>query len=153
MSITVADLIRQKDLKYPIVVSENETVLTALELLAKHNIGCLIVTGPNFSLQGIVSERDCVRKVELKGRRAESTKVSEIMTSHADTIKVTMEAKLEDCLREMKKHNIRHLPVIGDAGETEKVIGLISMKDVIEALLKENSDLVVELQHYVTGSR
>jgi len=153
MTITVADLLRRKKIDHPICIDQSATVLEALKLLAKENIGCLVVAGPNYSLQGMFSERDNARKIELVDRHADSTIVSEVMTLASETFKVGLGDSLEHCLETMRDKNIRHLPVVTNTGEAETVIALISIRDVVVTLYEEHKATAEELQHYVTANR
>ena len=101
---TVRDMIRKKGYEV-ISIAPEATVFEALNLMAEHNIGALLVmTGEEIN--GIVSERDCIRKVDVRGKSAKETKISEIMTS--DVITVQAEQPLEECMSLMIDKNIRH---------------------------------------------
>ena len=112
---TVRDMIRKKGYEV-YTIAPDATVFEALNLMAEHNIGALLVmTGDE--IKGIVSERDCIRKVDVKGRNTKDTKISEIMTS--DVITVDADQPLEECMALMIDKNIRHLPVC----EGKKLLG------------------------------
>ena len=104
-------------------ISPNATVYDALKLMAKKEIGALVVV-ENEKMVGIVSERDYARKVILKGKSSKKTKVREIMTS--DVIHTSPDKKVAKCLSLMTKHHFRHIPVL----EKGRVVGILSIEDV-----------------------
>ena len=141
---TVRDMIRKKG-SAVFAVTPDATVFEVLKSMAKHNTGAMLVmTGTD--LEGIVSERDCVRKVELRGKNAMDTKVSEIMTS--DVITVDCSQPLEDCMALMNEKGIRHLPVFDD----KKLMGLISVRDVLKEMIEMQQVMLSQLERYITGS-
>jgi CBS domain-containing protein len=141
---TVRDMIRKKG-SAVYAVTPDATVFEVLKSMAKHNTGAMLVmTGTD--LEGIVSERDCVRKVELMGKNAMDTKVSEIMTS--DVITVDCSQPLADCMALMNEKGIRHLPVFDD----RKLMGLISVRDVLKEMIEMQQVMLSQLERYITGS-
>jgi CBS domain-containing protein len=142
---TVRDMIRKKG--YDVfTIAPDATVFEALNLMAEHNIGALLImTGDEIN--GIVSERDCVRKVDVKGRTAKDTKISEIMTS--EVITVDADQPLEDCMELMSDRNIRHLPVC----EGKKLLGLLSVRDVLKEMIEVQQMMLSQLERYITGGR
>ncbi len=140
---TVRDMIRKKGYEV-FTIAPGASVFEALEMMAKHNIGALLVmTGGD--LEGIVSERDCVRKVELMGRNVKDTKVSEIMTG--DVITVEVSQPLEECMALMIEKNFRHLPVC----EGKKLLGVLSVRDVLREVVEVQQMMLSELERYITG--
>lgn len=140
---TVRDMIRKKGGEI-YSTSPDSSVLDALKSMAKHNTGALLVMdGTNVS--GILSERDCVRKVELSGKSSKDTKVREIMTSKVITI--TADEELEECMTLMINRNIRHLPVY----DGEKLLGLVSVRDVLREVVEVQRSMISQLEHYITG--
>ena len=140
---TVRDMIRKKGTEI-FTIAPEATVLEALSLMADHNIGALLVmTGDE--IKGIVSERDCIRKVDVKGRNAKDTKVSEIMTSNVITIEVSQ--PLEECMSLMIEKNFRHLPVC----EGKKLLGVVSVRDVLREVIEVQQIMLSELERYITG--
>jgi CBS domain-containing protein len=140
---TVRDIIRRKgnDIWS---IAPDATVYDALQLMAEKGAGALLVmTGDDVN--GILSERDCVRKVDLLGRTSRVTKVSEIMTSKVITVQVT--EKLEDCMETMLDKNIRHLPVYED----QRLLGLISVRDVLREVVEVQKSLISQLERFITG--
>ena len=141
---TVRDMIRKKGSKVFSIAPE-AIVLDALEMMAKHNIGALLVMSGEDQV-GILSERDCSRKVELMGRNARDTKVSEIMTS--DVVTVDCSQPLEECMSLMIDRNIRHLPVY----DGKELMGLLSVRDVLKEVIEVQQMMLSELERYITGS-
>ncbi|HXQ34054.1 MAG TPA: CBS domain-containing protein [Anaerolineales bacterium] len=140
---TVRDMIRRKG-KDIFTIAPEATVLEAIRLMAQHNIGALLVmTGEN--VDGIVSERDCIRKVELEGRSAKDTPIGDIMTSKVINIDVAQ--PLEECMALMLDKNIRHLPVY----DGSKLLGLLSVRDVLKEVVDVQQMMLSELERYITG--
>lgn len=140
---TVRDMIRKKGNEV-FTIAQEATVLDALKMMAKHNIGALLLMSGD-KLEGIVSERDCIRKVELMGRDAKTTKVSEIMTG--DVITVDCSQPLEECMSLMIEKNIRHLPVY----DGNELAGLLSMRDVLKEVIEVQQMMLSQLERYITG--
>lgn len=126
------------------LVTADDTVLTALALLAEHRIGALMVMAGE-ALVGIVSERDCALKVALHGLRASEVKVGEIMTR--DVITIDPAQRLEDCMKEMTARDIRHLPVL----ENGAIVGMVSIGDVVKAMIREQETHIAYLETYIKG--
>jgi CBS domain-containing protein len=125
-------------------ITPDATVFEALNLMAEHNIGALLVmTGDEIN--GIVSERDCIRKVDVKGRNAKDTMISEIMTS--DVITVEADQPLEQCMGLMIDRNIRHLPVC----EGKNLLGVLSVRDVLKEVIEVQQMMLSQLERYITG--
>ena len=140
---TVRDMIRKKGYEVFTITPES-TVFEALNLMAEHNIGALLVMAED-EIKGIVSERDCIRKVDVMGKNARETKISEIMTS--DVITVEADQPLEDCMGLMIEKNIRHLPVC----EGKKLLGLLSVRDVLREVIEVQQMMLTQLERYITG--
>jgi len=141
---TVAGLLADKG-SAVFSIGPDATVLEALELLAEKNVGAVVVVEDDRMI-GILSERDYARKVILLERSSADTKVSDIMT--ADVKTVSPAATVESCMETMTQHRIRHLPVTED-GELR---GLISIGDVVEAMITELKALVEQLDSYIRSS-
>ena len=140
---TVRDMIRKKGYEV-FTITPEATVFEALNLMAEHNIGALLVkTGDE--IKGIVSERDCIRKVDVMGRSAKDTKISEIMTS--DVITVDANQPLEECMSLMIDSNIRHLPVC----EGKELLGVVSVRDVLREVIEVQQMMLSQLERYITG--
>lgn len=140
---TVRDMLRRKGSEV-YAVRADETVYDALAKMSEHNTGAVLVMDGNV-VQGIVSERDCVRKVDLTGKNAQTTKVSEIMTSKV--IHVEANQDLEECMQVMIDKNIRHLPVYDNG----KLMGLISVRDVLKEVVDYQKLLIEQLEGYIKG--
>ena len=140
---TVRDMIRKKGSEV-FSISPDATVYEVLTLMAKHNTGAMMVVR-NSKVEGIISERDCVRKMDLEGRSAKTTKVSEIMTSKV--IYVEAGQQLEECMALMIDKNIRHLPVY----DGKDLLGLISVRDVLKEVIDVQKFMISQLEHYITG--
>jgi CBS domain-containing protein len=138
------DVIRQKGNRI-FSVPPDASVLQALQVMAKENTGAvMIMTGDK--VVGILSERDCVRKLELEGKDASSTAVQEIMTP--DVLYVEAGQSVEECMALMIDKNIRHLPVY----ENGKLLGLISVRDVLKEVVDYQKFIIKQLEHYIAGS-
>jgi CBS domain-containing protein len=127
-----------------IAVGAEETVLQALTLMARHDIGALLVMEDDRPA-GIFSERDYARKVALHGRTSRDTLVREVMSEKV--ICVTLSQTVEDCMAIMTDHHIRHLPVTGPDGE---VVGFLSIGDLVKETISEQAFLIGQLTHYIT---
>ena len=125
-------------------ISPDTTVFDAIQLMADKNIGALLVTKDD-KLVGIVSERDYTRKVVLKGRGSKDTLVREILSGRV--IHVTPEHSVDECLRLMTEHRVRHLPVL----EGEKIAGVVSIGDLVNWVISAQSSTIHQLQTYITG--
>jgi len=141
---TVRDMIRKKGSDV-FAIAPEATVYEALASMAKHNTGALLVMRDN-DMVGILSERDCVRKVELKEKTVKDTKVSEIMTS--DVITVHCDQPLEECMSLMLDKGIRHLPVYDD----NELMGFVSVRDVLREMIEMQQIMLSQLERYITGS-
>ncbi len=141
--INVRDLIRKKGSQV-FSLQANATVLDALRLMAEKNIGAVVVMDGN-TVTGILSERDCARELELKGKTARGTRVTEIMTSKV--LYVETGQSLEECMAIMIDKNIRHLPVY----ENGKLMGLISVRDVLKEVVDYQQFMISQLEHYISG--
>ncbi len=140
---TVRDMIRKKGHEV-FSIAPDATVLDALHMMAKHNVGALLVmTGDK--MEGIVSERDCVRKVEVMGKNVQDTKVSDIMT--VDVITVEASQPLEECMELMIEKNFRHLPVC----EGKELLGVLSVRDVLKEVIEVQQSMLLQLERYITG--
>ena len=140
---TVRDMIRKKGSEVFSILPD-ATVYEALTILAKHNTGALMVVRGN-KVEGILSERDCARKVELDGRTSKDTRVSEIMTTKV--VYVEAAQQLEECMALMIDKNIRHLPVF----DGKELLGLISVRDVLKEVVDVQKFMISQLEHYITG--
>ena len=124
---------------------EPETkMIEALQLMADKNVGALMVT-EGEKLAGIISERDYARKVILKGKSSTDVPVKEIMTSKVFVI--APDTSIQECMALMTEQRIRHLPVLED----DKLVGVISIGDVVKAIISEQEFMIEQLQNYIVG--
>jgi len=142
--ITVKDLLK-KGSTTTVVVLPTDTVYRALQLMAENNVGAVMISEGGRML-GIFTERDYCRKVILMGRSSLNTPIQEIMTKKMIT--VSPDQPLEECLELMTKYYIRHLPVQDD----EKLVGIVSMRDVMEMIISVKEDRIERLENYILGS-
>jgi len=142
---TVRDILDQKEKKQILTIGPNDSVFRALREMALHNVGALLVM--DFGkVVGIVSERDYARKVVLKDRTSRETQVSEIMESRV--LYVVPRDTAEGCMALMTEKRIRHLPVF----EHGELVGLISIGDILKAVIEDHEYLIDQLICYTTGS-
>ncbi len=141
---TVAELLRTKPTRAVVAVSPELSVLDAIKILAAENIGAAVVMSGD-RLAGIFSERDYTRKVILKGRSSDSTRVEEIMT--ANVVVVSPRTKARDCMALMTEKGIRHLPVVDEG----RVIGMVSIRDIVSDIIADQDFTIEQLEHYISG--
>ena len=125
-------------------VTPDTAVIDAIRVMAEKHVGALLVMeGPRMA--GIVSERDYARKVVLLGRSSESTPVRDIMTAAVRTIEA--DDTVDDAMRLMTEHRIRHLPVLDGA----QVVGIVSIGDLVKSVIEEQRHTIEDLQTYIRG--
>jgi CBS domain-containing protein len=125
-------------------VSPQAKVIAALKVMAKKNIGALVVTHRS-KLVGIITERDYARKVVLKGRTSPETPVKDIMTRNV--YYVAPDTSAQECMAVMTKNRIRHLPVI----DKEKLVGIISIGDIVRSVISQQKIAIDHLENYIMG--
>ena len=130
--------------RHIISIAPDASVFDAIKLMADKAVGSLIVMDGE-RLCGIITERDYARKVIIKGRASDSTQVSEIMTINVVT--TTSDQTVNDCMERMSAHAVRHLPVVED----NAVIGMISMRDLVQAIISDQQEEIEQLEHYISG--
>ena len=128
-----------------LTISPDTTVNEALQIMDDKNVGSLVVT-ENEEYLGIVTERDYARKVVLKGKDSAHTPVSEIMTT--DFPKLSEDDSVDRCMHLMNQNNLRYLPVMKE----KKIVGLISIMDVIKETVLSQQETISELHQYISGS-
>lgn len=125
-------------------IAPDDSVLDGIRMMADKGIGALLVMN-NENLVGIISERDYARKVILEGRSSETTPVKDIMTT--EVICAKPEQTVEECMLLMTENHIRHLPVKQD----EKVVGVLSIGDLVKAIIEEQHFTIKQLEMYIAG--
>ena len=125
-------------------IEPDEPVLAAIQSMAERGIGALLVMQSSV-LVGMVSERDYARKVILKGRSSRETRVREIMTG--EVVTVSPADSVEACMHLCTDHHVRHLPVMEDGA----IVGLVSIGDLVKAVIDQQSEQIQHLQNYISG--
>lgn len=126
-------------------VSPNDSVLHALQIMADHEVGAVLVLDGE-RLVGIFSERDYARKIILHGKASKDTRVSEIMSDKV--LYVTLEHTIDQCMAIMSEKRFRHLPVLNDE---QQVVGIVSIGDMVKETISEQQFIIRQLEHYITG--
>lgn len=126
-------------------VGPRDSVFEALALMAEKNVGALMVLDGD-ELAGIFSERDYARKIILKGKASKNTRVEEIMSRSLTTVR--SDQSIPDCMELMTQHRIRHLPVL----EEGRLVGVISIGDVVKTIISEQEFMIEQLKGYITGT-
>jgi CBS domain-containing protein len=143
---TVAQILRSKPDQAVYTIAPTTTVFDALKLMAEKSIGALLIVDGE-RIVGIMTERDYARKVILMSRSSIETPVRDIMTS--EVLYVRPDQSSEECMALMTENRMRHLPVM-DRGT---LIGLISIGDLVKAIISEQKFIIEQLEHYITGDR
>jgi CBS domain-containing protein len=143
---TVEQILRSKGSAFWFVAPDT-MVYDALKLMAKKDVGALLVLESGTRLVGIISERDYARKVILKGKSSLATPVREIMSHPVTTVEP--QQSVEECMAVMTGKRVRHLPVL----VADRVTGVVSIGDLVKASLEEKDFLIKQLENYITGER
>ena len=142
----VGDILQLKEKKGVWSVTPDTLVYRALQLLSEKKIGALVVLEQG-ELVGIVSERDYARKVILEGKSSKETHTREIMSTKLFV--VSPETTVDECMALMSEKRIRHIPVVDR--ETKKILGLISIGDVLKSVISDQKILIENLSNYIMG--
>ena len=142
-SLRVSDLLKKKGQGF-LGIGPKAMAYDALELMAEKNVGALLVIDEG-KLAGVFSERDYARKVILKGKSSKSTTVGDLMSSPPICAKSDM--TMNECMVLMTAHHVRHLPVL----EENNVVGVISIGDVVAAIIKNQEATINLLENYISG--
>lgn len=143
MQRSVRSLLKEKG-SHVWSVSPKDTVYDAIRLMAAKSIGAVLVLDGE-QLVGILTERDYLKKVILHGRASPQTRVEEIMT--ANVVYVTPDISVDECMALMTERRVRHLPVLED----DKLIGLVSIGDVVKAVIAVRGVIIEHLEKYIMG--
>ena len=141
---TVRDVLKRKILNVW-SIPPDASVYRAIEIMAEKRIGALLVMNGD-QLVGIISERDYARKVVLKGRSSKETRTEEIMSN--PVITVDPNRRVDECMKIISDNRVRHLPVVED----HKVIGLVSIGDLVNWIISVQDHTIQQLQNYIGGS-
>ncbi len=143
--ITVQHVLNEKGRKVHYVASGSH-VLDALRLMAEHNVGAVVVSDEGH-LSGIFTERDYARKIILLGRTSLDTPVSEVMSKRV--ICTRPDQTVEECLAIMTVRSVRHLPVL----DRKTVVGIVSIGDLVKAVIADKEFVIEQLEHFIEGDR
>lgn len=124
-------------------VEPGVTVFQAIQIMCEKNIGGLLIT-EHEKLVGIFTERDYARKLILKGKSSKDTLIGELMTENP--ISVSLDTSIDECMQIMSNKRIRHLPVV----DAEKLVGMISIGDVVRHIMEEQKDIIEHLEAYIS---
>lgn len=129
-----------------VTIDADASVFEAVKMMAQHQIGALVVT-EGEDIAGIVTERDYARKIVLMDRASKTTPVRDIMTRNVRY--VTQADTAEQCMALMTAHRMRHLPVL----EKGRLIGMVSIGDLVKTIISDQQFTIQQLEHYITGVR
>ena len=140
----VAEILKSKSDNTVHAIAPGDSVLDALQRMAEKHIGALLVM-QGETIVGIFTERDYARKIALMGRTSAVTLVRDVMT--ADVMYVRPTQTSQECMALMTENRLRHLPVV----EADKLLGLISIGDLVKDIISEQQFIIEQLEHYITG--
>jgi CBS domain-containing protein len=141
---TVQDVLKGKGAAV-LTIRPDATVYDAVASMAEHDVGALVVLGDDGKLAGLISERDYARKIILAGRASRQTRVEDIMTR--EVMCVAPGQRIDSCMALMTRKHVRHLPVL----ENDQLAGIISIGDVVKAIIEDQQFTIEQLEHYITG--
>ena len=139
----IIELLRKRD-STVYKVGPEVTVFDGLKLLSEYEVGAMLVMQGD-ALVGVLSERDYTRKVALQGKNSRETLVADIMTR--DVVTVAPQTRTRACMALMSQHNFRHLPVVDNG----KVLGMISIRDIMDDIIADHEQTIAQLQTYITS--
>lgn len=142
----VAEILKSKPDATVHSIRPTASVLEALQMMADRGIGALLVMEGD-SIVGIITERDYARKIALMGRTSVATLVRDVMTK--DVMYVRPSQTCEECMALMTENRLRHLPVV----QGEKLVGLVSIGDLVKDIISEQQFIIDQLEHYISGRR
>jgi len=141
---TVAEILKAKGSSAVYSIAPSATVFEAVKLMAEKNVGALLVM-EGERIVGVVTERDYARKVVLLARSSKDTPLRDVMTSAVIYVRPSQTS--EECMALMTESRVRHLPVLDNG----KLVGLISIGDIVKGIISEQNFIIEQLQHYITG--
>jgi CBS domain-containing protein len=141
---SVAQILKSKPNQSVYTIAETDSVYNAVKLMAEHQIGAVVVTDGD-KIAGIITERDYARKIVLMDRSSKATPVQDIMTRAV--IFVRPDQSSDECMALMTERRMRHLPVI----DQERLVGMISIGDLVKNIIEEQEFTIKQLEHYITG--
>mmetsp|Transcript_11362 Transcript_11362/g.17882 ORF Transcript_11362/g.17882 Transcript_11362/m.17882 type:complete len:189 (+) Transcript_11362:60-626(+) len=129
-------------------INEDSPVIDAVQKFAAYNIGCLVTTDAEGNLSGVVSERDYITKIALLGRTSQDTTVKQIATTSSKLVTAKLDDSVEACMNKMLASDIRHLPLVNEAGELK---GMISIKDLVKTAIHEKEQMIKVISDFALG--
>lgn len=141
---TVAEILKAKGSSAVYSIAPSATVFEAVKLMADKNVGALMVM-EGGRIVGVVTERDYARKVVLLARSSRDTPLSDVMTSAVIYVRPSQTS--EECMALMTESRVRHLPVM----DGDKLVGLISIGDIVKGIISEQNFIIEQLQNYIAG--
>jgi CBS domain-containing protein len=142
---SVKDILQEKGSQV-YAISPAAKVYEALQRMAEKNVGALMVMD-GARVVGLISERDYARKIVLKGKLSRDVAVSEIMSTQM--VSIGPDEDVEGCMELMTDRRVRHLPVFED----DRLIGLISIGDIVKTIIKHKEEIIEQLENYIKGKR